>query len=997
MVGQSSNMVHFLIKFHSLHSAYDPLQYPLLFPQAQQGWHPRMQNQRGGNISQREFYAYHSFSRPSNFHNNPLDLGGPLVDQYYVDVYAQIENNRLRFQRENQAKLRLAPRRNVGHAIRAQNGAERLGKKFLTSSFVGSPKYYFEHYLDAMAAVNKFGRPDIFLTMTANLNWPEIVDNLKPGQSAKHAPMLVNRVFKGKLDALIKHLYSKSTFGKMLSHVYTIEFQARGTPHAHVIIFLDNNSKMTKKHAGELDKFVSAEIPDPVEFPELHKLVTTHMVHKPCDQVSAPCIRDDGICKAHYPKPFRDSTTVDAQGYVQYRRRRGRTVTKIYNGQQVEVTNEYIVPYTAELLLLFDCHINVEIVSSVAPVKYLFKYIHKGPPKMCLSVGNDEFQNFVSGRYISPGDASWRILGFPLIDRRFTCVRLPVHLPEMQSVVFEDDDANLSIVYTRSAQTQLTQFFQFCKQHPKMKIKYPEMPTYAVWNRTTKIWTPAKNCTAQKLGRVHRVKPQEGERFYLRVLLDHVESPKSFKNLKTFRNVVYATFREAADARGLLNNDAEMRAMLDEASSCEMPQALRSTFASMLMFSTPTTSQELFNRYVPQMGEDFKRINPAIDAESLKSMVAQALDTILAYHGSSLFDYIDVIPLLHPPSTSNTQESSLYQTSLLNVLKFTPTQTAIYETLQEAIRNRHDVDSSCFMLNAPAGTGKTFLLNGLVANCIHNQLNVAATATSAIAASLLINGNTAHSKFNLPVEYFDSATTCNVMLRTSKAKELESLDIIIIDEITMLHRYLIEAIDRTLQDIMGNCKLFGGKVVIFSGDFQQTLPVIPRATRPQIVTASLKSSPLYPHVMQLYMTENLRCNDSTFNTFVSTVGQGTHTGTQIQFPPWLQTTNTASALFNAVYPNLIEQNDYFEYFQNKMVLATTNKIVREINAEMTENFPGDATLYESLDSPDRYARHGPPTTTTFLNEEWPTGFPPHSLYIKKYANYHTTKHRQISR
>ncbi|GKA79553.1 ATP-dependent DNA helicase PIF1-like protein [Tanacetum coccineum] len=61
-----------------------------------------------------------------------------------------------------------------------------------------------KRFLDAMTLVQDAGKPDIFLTMTCNPNWPKIVENLYEGQPAQDRPDLVTRVFRAKLEYL-KH------------------------------------------------------------------------------------------------------------------------------------------------------------------------------------------------------------------------------------------------------------------------------------------------------------------------------------------------------------------------------------------------------------------------------------------------------------------------------------------------------------------------------------------------------------------------------------------------------------------------------------------------------------------------------------------------------------------------------------------------------------------------------------------------------------------------
>ena len=63
--------------------------------------------------------------------------------------------------------------------------------------------------------------------------------------------------------------------------------------------------------------------------------------------------------------------------------------------------------------------------------------------------------------------------------------------------------------------------------------------------------------------------PAEGERFFLRLILNHVRSATNFIDLKTFNGVLYNTFREACDALGLLANDNEWDLCLKQATQCK--------------------------------------------------------------------------------------------------------------------------------------------------------------------------------------------------------------------------------------------------------------------------------------------------------------------------------------------------------------------------------------------------------------------------------------------
>lgn len=95
----------------------------------------------------------------------------------------------------------------------------------LASSYVGGPRYRLERQQNAMAYVHAFGRPDLFLTMTCNPKWPEILAELLPGQTAVDRPDITARVFELK-KAFLRRL--KTLFGDTLAHVCALDYQKRG-------------------------------------------------------------------------------------------------------------------------------------------------------------------------------------------------------------------------------------------------------------------------------------------------------------------------------------------------------------------------------------------------------------------------------------------------------------------------------------------------------------------------------------------------------------------------------------------------------------------------------------------------------------------------------------------------------------------------------------------------------------------------------------------------
>lgn len=218
-----------LQRIKEYHPKFMAMQYPLLFPYAEDGFHldiyysqnhaKRKKKKKRKKVTMREYYAYRIQQRLCEA--NTLIIGGRLFQQYVVDAFTAIEEERLRWVRQNQTVLRTDLYKNVCDAVvRGDTIAVATGKRIvLPSSFTGGPRYMVQNYQDAMAICRTFGNPDIFMTFTANPKWPEIQYMLQkiPGQSVDDRPDIKTRVFKMKLDQLMKHIVEGQYFGKIIS------------------------------------------------------------------------------------------------------------------------------------------------------------------------------------------------------------------------------------------------------------------------------------------------------------------------------------------------------------------------------------------------------------------------------------------------------------------------------------------------------------------------------------------------------------------------------------------------------------------------------------------------------------------------------------------------------------------------------------------------------------------------------------------------------------
>ena len=143
----------------------------------------------------------------------------------------------------------------------------------------------------------------------------------------------------------------------------------------HNLLFLEDRYKLNMPDA--IDSCIWARWPDPESQPFLFETIKKCMIHGPCGAAnpSSPCM-EDGRCTKGYPKPFCEHTSMDAQGFPTYfRPNDGRS----YSISDTSVDNRWIVPFCPFLSATFNCHINVECAASLGSLKYLFKYIQKGP------------------------------------------------------------------------------------------------------------------------------------------------------------------------------------------------------------------------------------------------------------------------------------------------------------------------------------------------------------------------------------------------------------------------------------------------------------------------------------------------------------------------------------------------------------------------------------------------------------------------------------------
>jgi hypothetical protein len=159
----------------SLNTSYIPLHYVLMYPFGEDGWSPDMLSTCApfNKISMRGYCAYMIMVR-DDYYIHHYDR---LFQQFVVDNYVRIEAERLRFFALNQDQLRTELYNGIGdNADPRQVGQSTI----LPSSFHGGPRFMRQKLQDGLAIIRQKGKPSLFITVTCNPRWPEIVAALPP-------------------------------------------------------------------------------------------------------------------------------------------------------------------------------------------------------------------------------------------------------------------------------------------------------------------------------------------------------------------------------------------------------------------------------------------------------------------------------------------------------------------------------------------------------------------------------------------------------------------------------------------------------------------------------------------------------------------------------------------------------------------------------------------------------------------------------------------------
>lgn len=318
-------------------------------------------------------------------------------------------------------------------------------------------------------------------------------------------PDIVARVFHMKQRQLLEEIRGKGNypgcFGRCMAITWTIEYQKRGLPHIHLLMWLAKDQAYLTPDL--VDEWIRAEFPTLYDDPDqsARGVVERNMCHGPCGEQedAGQCMTkkkgsDEMRCYAKFPFTFQETTQLCNDGWPLYRRRDNgehyMKPSRRYPDQPpFRYTNEWVVSYNLHLCHRYNAHVNLHAAQSIKSPKYIFKYITKGHNKATATIVNekDEVERQLQCRYISPTQAVWAIMQYRDRSNYPAVQQLALHLKDAQTIQFNpDEDLQDQVDNAREKnRTTLQGWFVYNQENDNARhILYGDFPRYFSWDRT---------------------------------------------------------------------------------------------------------------------------------------------------------------------------------------------------------------------------------------------------------------------------------------------------------------------------------------------------------------------------------------------------------------------------------------------------------------------------------------------------------------------------------
>ncbi|KAL3073431.1 hypothetical protein niasHT_038569 [Heterodera trifolii] len=598
--------------------------------------------------------------------------------------------------------------------------------------------------------------------------------------------------------------------------------------------------------------------------------------------------------------------------------------------------------------------------------------------------------------------------------------------------------------------TQLTAYFAFNEQNPPIGLSYANCYKKLRYDRAKKQWKQYVVVPVAKFCRLKTVSPSNRELLAIRLLLLVVLDPKGWESLRTVDGKVFPTFVEAAGERRLLTDEDLWMKTIDDAfrtkktirqrirwlavffatanlaSPCTILDKILATPDKWLLnTSVARASAEEQNQYVLNAMEWFllaNGITPDLDPredgtyESACEHIGlpRPKGLVLSketYMKLAFFRDDALNEHLHADFLSDGQRRGAmrqdYFQKYISGPKPNEEQQQLIDTVQTALKHVQQVIDGqrpgflpdiqrLFMVTGEGGAGKTFTYNKIIARAKSAGINFLPMASTGIAAELLYEGQTVHKRL-CRLKQVDSSTSPNVDNESNFANMLRNIHGIMIDEISMQHRDVLEFVDRLLRSVAPQQFKelpFAGKVVIIGGDWKQLAPFIPGGAEREQLEASVKKSPLFFNftTVRLFANHRLKPGQQHYRAFLKRIGIGAlnNKESRIKLPP-VMVQPSRCELIDEIFPAELLSNplESWEQLSERAILCPLNRDTLQLNKIIMDRLTTDERVYHAVTLPvvDKAGERDLDNIAADANHEnlcrmTPPGIPEHILRVR---------------
>jgi len=750
----------------------------------------------------------------------------------------------------------------IGHMLRTVSGTQLTAQSLLDrlksrdgevnsklfammANMRGTTEYFSKLSMDIKWMIRHLGPPTLFITVsiaewyseplldylrTVNQNRYNNINNMTAAELCAADPVSVNIHFHKKWHAIFSRLIkSKSTpiFGEVLDHFWRIEYQARGAPHVHCLLWIKDAPLLGRDSPEDvknyIDGIITASKPDKDSSPTLHELVTRFQSHK-CNKYCLKSYKRNGQfykkCRFGFPRPVRSVTqlnnVIDCLAVNQSKQPRKRLYNIHRREDEVRIND-----YNAALLLASQSNVDVQYISHTGSrlpyyiTSYITKHERSEQDRMwediysaSRSLGSNAMSfalKAVKSRPVGANEAADRLLGNKLYSKSRQMRFADLNPPQQAKRVLKRVTELEKIVKTNPSSQEIFFPHWVIDVYPDRPASLENMSLHDFLSHYDRV--PTRNDHSQlqlnTLG-FHLRKRTHNTYIVTHRLINPNKSPEDeelhyYQLLKLFK-----PWRNEAD---LITSG----------------QTYKETFSSDSNTYPDMTAYH--NQLVHQQRKD-EDLNDAIRTKQQEMQELQAVDDQQAvFEGcatntaeAAMQDVVDAHKNMTGGSTSTAE--------LYNSLN-TDQRRVVDRVLTEVCDDTHPCR---LIVSGEGGTGKSRVIHVLQQMVTEkhpsNMLPVAVTAPTGIAA-YNVGGTTIHRLLSLPVEHGKPADYARLHQEqlTMIRGTLKNLKLLIIDELSMVSSLTLLYIHLRLTEIMSNNEPFGGISIVCFADFLQLPPV----------------------------------------------------------------------------------------------------------------------------------------------------------------------------